>query len=70
MSRQTLYLALIHFGAFVVIIAATTVLSVLHDVDAQAVTALFGTAVGLLGGTGASFAGVLRNGAARPGGTS
>lgn len=66
MSRQTLAVALIHFGIAALVITATTVLSILHDIDAQAVTALFGTAVGLVGGTGASFASVLRNGNGKP----
>lgn len=55
-----LYLTLAHFAIAVVIIAATSVLAALHDIDAQAVTALFGTAVGLVGGSGAGFVGTLR----------
>jgi hypothetical protein len=59
-----MYLTLVHFGTAVAVIAAATTLCAMGKIDASAVTALYGAAIGLVGGSGASFASVLRNGKA------
>lgn len=51
--------ALVVVGALAFgIIAAATVLCALHDLDAQAVVALYGSAIGLVGGGAGSLAAV------------
>lgn len=53
---------MVHAALVSLIVAAATVLAALHDVDAQAYTAIIGTAVGLIGGSAGSLAIVGFNG--------
>lgn len=53
---------IVHAALVALIVAAATVLAALHDVDAQAYTAIVGTAVGLIGGSAGSLAIVGFNG--------
>ena len=53
---------LVHAVLVSLIVSAATVLAALHDVDAQAYTAIIGTAVGLIGGSAGSLAIVGFNG--------
>jgi uncharacterized membrane protein len=47
--------AFVHALVALVIILAASILAGLHDLDGQTVAALFGTAVGLLGGSASSL---------------
>jgi len=58
MSRTQLFGVIITTAFAVLIITAVTVLCALHDLDAQAVVALFGAAIGLGGGAAGSLAAV------------
>lgn len=56
MNGKVAYIgAFIHAIVALVIITAATVLAALHDLDGQTVAALFGTAVGLIGGSASSL---------------
>ena len=52
----------VHAVLVSLIVTAATVLAGLHDIDAQAYTAIIGTAVGLIGGSAGSLAIVGFNG--------
>ncbi len=54
-ARVAVLGSFVHAGVAMVIIIAASVLAALHDLDGQTVAALFGTAVGLLGGSASSL---------------
>lgn len=54
---QTLLLAT-HFAMALAIVVAATVLTALHDLDAQAAVAIYGAAIGLVGGSAAALGAV------------
>lgn len=49
-NRRTFWILLVHAGVSVIVIAATSVLTALGDLPASATTAIFGAAIGLVGG--------------------
>jgi hypothetical protein len=56
LSGKVAYIgAFVHAAVALVIIVAATVLAALHDLDGQTVAALFGAAVGLIGGSASSL---------------
>lgn len=61
-GRQVMLVSLIHLAIALAVITAATVLCALHDLDAEAVTALYGAAIGLVGGSGAGLVSAARNG--------
>jgi hypothetical protein len=67
-GRQQLYVLLVHAVLSVFVVVAVTVLAILHDLEPQAVTTLFGVAVGLVGGSAGSLAvvGFVTNGNGKP----
>lgn len=54
-SRVAYAGALIHATVALVIILAASILAALHDLDGQTVAAIFGAAVGMLGGSASSL---------------
>jgi hypothetical protein len=54
-SQQT-YVLVLHAVVAILSIAAVTVLVALHDLEAQAAVAIFGTAIGLAGGSASAVA--------------
>lgn len=61
-ARQQSITLLVHGIIVVFIVTAATVLAALHDLDAQAYTAIIGTSIGLVGGSAGSLAIVGFNG--------
>lgn len=55
-GRQQLLVLGLHATVGLLVIIAATVLTALHDLDAQAAVALFGAAVGLAGGSAGAVA--------------
>ena len=54
LSPQT-FVLFAHAGMGLAIVTAATVLGALHDLDAQAVVAIYGAAIGLVGGSAAAL---------------
>lgn len=55
-GRQQAITLIVHGVIVVFIVSAATVLAALHDLDAQAFTAIIGTSMGLVGGSAGSLA--------------
>ncbi len=55
-AQQQLYVLIAHTVVAVLIVTAATILAALHDIDGQALTAILGAGVGLVGGNIGSLA--------------
>lgn len=55
MSRMPLLILLTHFLLSLAIVVAATVLAALHVLDPQACVAIFGAAIGLVGGSASAL---------------
>lgn len=55
MVRPQTLLLFTHFAMALAIVVAATVLTALHDLDAQAAVAIYGAAIGLVGGSAAAL---------------